>query len=897
MLRRILFILSIVLVLPVTAEAQSYDDGTCPTSGSHCIPTSNVDGSTTIDPKLKLIRQVITTEGLDSPVFGPSGAPSNIDDDAVSVTVRFDETLSEAQLDEYNSRGLRFRLREGKKVRVGAIYLATMKWSALDDLAQDEQIERIESTWSPTLWTPLNETSEIVGAAQAQVHPELDVDGDGVTIVDIDDGFDVFHPHMFHADGELYQWHDEDNTGRFDPGVDTVDIDGQKVTLRVLHAPKLDRDGSGDPAGGFDPRRDWLYADISGNQERDVGPDHGFAESDPAYGEPIFVVDDVNRNGELDPGEKLVRLDTSKFKKVVHDDHIFRRGENLIDAMDIQFSTHHGTGVTSILAGGQPGFHDRVGLAPGAELIGHGYFIDNDDSEQGGYTFEPQLNAINDAIDSGAQILLHEWTDIATMAFDGSSHIEQMMDTARDEDIIQVNPVGNLNEAGKHIHREAAAGETVDLQFYVDDGFSRGGQSVPYAVVYMSLFWQADHMPQFTLIGPDDTEVELEPSADQFGDANLYTTFQETMRGTRQQLIYLWNENPQISLETGTYTLRIEGLEHDDAVTGRITDQYSSWGLGIYWHDATQDFGTAVYPSSADSAFGVAAFAGRHSDFSAAPGDLRGYSGRGPRLDGAPMVDIAAPDDPYAALTTSDEFGPNFQEPAAFMTFGGTSGAGPHVAAAFALMMEKYPEWDAELIEEKLLDSTERDELAPDFGALPNRHWGEGQVDVFAALHGDPRQETTPELPQAELEIIAEGGQDIVFDASNSVDPDGGPLEYRFDLSYDGYWNQNWSDEPTLSASPSNLDVGSEYKVRLDVRTAEGARSGALGTFVAPDDSVPEPEPEDEDDEGDEDDDSPTLQVVEQDGRCTTTGGTPNSTFWLVFMALGLIAFSRRRQS
>src|SRR5690606_11701305 len=95
--------------------------------------------------------------------------------------------------------------------------------------------------------------------------------------------------------------------------------------------------------GILQTRADWLYADLNRDRERNVGRSAGFDEQTPAYGEPIFVVDDVNGNGRLDPGEKLVRLKTSKIRKFVDSDTSYQRGLNLIDAIEapsLEFAHH-----------------------------------------------------------------------------------------------------------------------------------------------------------------------------------------------------------------------------------------------------------------------------------------------------------------------------------------------------------------------------------------------------------------------------------------------------------------------------------------------------------------------------------------------------------------------------
>ena len=900
------FFVLCLMVTPMSVFAQSSQDGRCATADAGCDQSQHDDGSTKLDQRLGLMQQVLASEGRSSPVFGPAGAPANVDGDGAMMTVRFDDALTSAQQRHYEASGVVFEHRNGEPIRVNNIYLARVPWDALEGLAEDRHVRRIEPTWSPTLALPLEMTSQQVGAAQAQRHPDLEVDGEGVTVVDIDDGFDVFHPHMFRADGGHYEWHDENDSGRFDPGVDTVEIDGERHPLRILPGRPIETNWL---SGDFQPNKDWLYADINGNQVRDFGTENGFSESDPAYGEPLFVVDDVDNNGVLDPGEKLVRLDTSKFSKIDHDGQSFVRGTNLIDATSVQPSTYHGTGVISILAGGQPGYHDRVGLAPGVDVIGHSYIFDQQEQEQG-YSYDTQFYGISDAIESGAALVLHEWTDLVLLPPDGSTNIEQAMDHARAEGVIQVNPVGNLNQAGKHLYREVQAGEEVELGFHIDSGFQQAGQIYPYAVVYMSLYWRGDNQPEITLIGPDGNEELITLQSQSFGDANLYAAYEQTDRGTHQLVLYLWHDNPSISLDQGDYTIRLEGFNQDDAVMGRIADQYSNWGRGITWEDETIDYGTAVYPSSADSALGVAAYGGRHAGAGSAPGELRTYSGRGPRLDGEPMVTLAAPDDPYAAMTSTNEFGPHYSSPSSFMTFGGTSGAGPHVAASVALLADKYPDWDADAIEARLIESADTNGLVPAYDGLPNHHWGEGKVDVFAALLDTSRPPLDHPIPQVELQVFVDEDNRVVFDASQSSASDGAPLQYRFDLTYNGQWDTEWSDAPSLIEEKASFELDEEYIARVDARDPTGARSGALTTFAlqqedfAPDDEDDEASSNNDEDSPDssennsasEDVSEPEMEpefdlVAVESSSCSTTSGGPQA---FVFLALLFIVGIRR---
>ncbi|MGK0361434.1 MAG: hypothetical protein ACI9U2_003752 [Bradymonadia bacterium] len=56
-------------------------------------------------------------------------------------------------------------------------------------------------------------------------------------------------------------------------------------------------------------------------------------------------------------------------------------------------------------------------------------------------------------------------------------------------------------------------------------------------------------------------------------------------------------------------------------------------------------------------------------------GELRQCSGRGPRTDSAPVVDIAAPDDPLAALATGPGLDFALGHSSGLSMFGGTSAA------------------------------------------------------------------------------------------------------------------------------------------------------------------------------------------------------------------------------
>lgn len=769
----------------------------------------------------------------------PAAALMADEADGAAVWIGTRRPLSESDAAQLDRLGARLdRALDGALPR-GTVHRAFVCWSALDAVAVHPLVERVEPARPAIALRPLETIGAEQGTTRAHLRPDDGVTGVGATVAAIDSPIDVGHPHFFHADGGIYDWVDRDDSGDFSAG-DAVALEGTVAPLIVFDAgyfdPLIDPAEWQNLDDRLDPGLDWLFADLDGDGRRGVGADQGFTDDDPALGEPLFVAHDADGDGRLTPDERLFRLGTSKVRQVTIGPRTWSRGVDLVEAVDAarREDASHATGVASILLGGQPGLHRRVGLAPGAEYVGYAA------GQEGPMPFA-------DAARLGATIFLHEWSQPAGEPGDGGSLFERAMDEARADGMLQVCPLGNLNGAEKQIERAAEAGAPTRFEFVVDEGFFDGQSTRPYSAVVMHLAWTADVAPSaLRWIGPDGQSAPMltDGEARRLGAMAYSAGLDRTARGTRWLLVYFWNPDGA-GLTEGRWGIELEGLPGGTPVHGRITDDVSGWSVGVAWVGATDDRTSLTFPSTADSAIGVAAFGGR-MDFGpgwGGVGELRGYSGRGPRIDGAPVVDIAAPDDPLAALASSAL--PEFPRghSALFAPFGGTSGAGPHVAAALALYAERFPEWDADALEAHLLGTTETAGLVPDLGPLPNDGWGFGKLLVNGGLYGEsPPQNDAPSATGLTFD-----GETIAV--RDPRDPEGDPLRYRLDLGYDGQWDGPWQAEPRFDLPADRFSPGDEFVARVAIRDVFGGSTERIATFALtaldPDSGPPDAGPTD----------------------------------------------------
>lgn len=650
-----------------------------------------------------------------------SGAIAAAAEETQLVSIRFATPPSDERLASLAARGVSFIEQEGRRLHTRTVYPARASWDALAWLGGDGDIVQVESAWRPQHLPPLDVTRaqvqadvawEVVNAAREHLT------GEGITIADFDTGIDLYHPLFWRADGDTLRWIDADANGRFDAGTDAVDLDRDGVkdpgeTLGVVEAPVFG--GIENDAARYNARMDWLYGDRNGNGVRDAGPDHGFTEADPLFGEPVYITLDRNGNDALDPRERIVALRTCKVR-AIHETSgtVRRRGVDLIASEGDEYG--HGTQVAGILAGGTPGCSRFAGIAPGAELLmGNNVYV-------GEPPFIVSLETLIPwARNEGADVMLYEDGEWVWNYLDGSSNVEAMIDELAAEGIPQVVPSGNLATGHLHTRRRVPALGTADAVI-VEPLPPPGAEPV---VMWPSLLWRGrtDDIA-VVLEAPDGSRLALEGRGEfeTLGAWVVYSYLSRSPRGTAKMDIQVM-AGPGGATLAGYWEFGLENrTDHAIDVHGYTWDNLSSWsGFGI-WSPAVDEMNTSVtWPATADSAITVGSYRPRglqvHNDF----------SGRGPRIDGTPVMDLSAPGT-FVYTPAPREIAGAI---GGYGAFGGTSAAGPHVAAGLALLRQLRPGDRPGDLLKSLRANAAHDALT---GAVPNETWGWGRLRLMEAI-------------------------------------------------------------------------------------------------------------------------------------------------------------------
>ena len=713
--------------------------------------------------------------------------------DNVKVSVRFTSEITYEKIKVIEELGARFIRIDGEVMHIGSVYIMSIPWEIIYELSAMPEVEWIEALWHPRLQKTLDvSVPEIYADDVWNMKDSFDrnITGKGVLIADLDSGIDVFHPSFWRQDGGIYDWIDVDDSNSFENGIDAVDLNKNGLadpdeTLCFFDGVIYDWEGgTANDDGIFQTDVDWLYNDENNDGVRNYGTAQGFTENDPTYGELLFITNDTNDNLELNVGEKLLALNTSKIYKTNCSGNVeYTRGVDLISSGGD--SSGHGTPVSGILSGGRIGHERFVGIAPDADLMiaeAHS----NDEFE------EKYVWAAN----NDADIILIEWGEWIWQFLDGSSNLEQMMDTKASEGIIQVVPAGNLGGSAKHFLTNVSNHETSTIRFYVPT------YSPQITEVLLSVLWRnTSNQLIFEITTPTGGAGNTVVLT---GDGSIVTTADgheiysyrsNSSRGTAKMDISITREGS--SVVVGYWKLLITNNDDELETNGYILDDQSGWSGGAMFVDHITDNKTITWPATADSSITVASYSTRN-EYGQVVGALSDFSGRGPRIDDVNILDVAAPGDYDIISTASKDAG---YPHGTYRWFSGTSAAGPHVAGTAALMLQADPSLSNEEVKQVLRDTARKDEFT---GNVPNINWGYGKINASAAVEHVNKQEFGIPVV-AGWNLISVPLKQSDTNISNVLDDNGGDTAWNITRRYEPIdANDHWLTYATFKSQGHN---------------------------------------------------------------------------------------------
>lgn len=690
--------------------------------------------------------------------------------DAFMGSLRFVDRPGEREFKVLANLGVTFFDYGHGRAGSRTVYPASIPFDAVDRLRGLDFLVSVDCARFRRTPPPLVQSRPQVEADLAWQVPSPaggTLSGAGVIVCDIDTGVNYLHSNFFQLSGETFDWLDVDMSGTLTAG-DAVDLDDDGVAdagedLRWTESAGTSQYGNN--ASTYDVDFDFLYNDANGNGTRQYGPPT-FGESDPCYGERLFLTDDSNDNGSLDPGETLLALGQSRIRAIYNrDGSIHWRGVDLLTSEGDAWG--HGTQVAGIIGGGWVGLHGMSGMAPGVETL----HIDYD------YAAEPPFllpieAGVAWAVGEGADVIIIEDAEWVWEYLDGSSNVEIMINEYAEQDsVIFVVPAGNLATGHMHTHFYSDAGEVL----HANASHTILWPSFLYRGIFTTIGIQVTPPGESPVVLPLDGTTIVTPGY------RIYSNHSLSPRGTHRVDLRMAT-NPEGGSVGGDWAFSFTGPNTE--MHGYFGEDSFSWVSAGYWVNGEAGDYTVTWPATADSAITVTAYT------VAGDGDIDDYSGWGPRIDGTPIVDIAAPGrSVYSASPWN---------PGDFSYFAGTSGAGPHVAGAAALLKELVPDLDNGKCRLHLRAGAGQD------GYTTNpRRWGAGKLRIYGAITNVlSAVAETPRYPELALDAYPNPFNPWTTIRFNLPSP--GPARIRI---FDVTGREVWSREVT-AAAPGWQQVG-----------------------------------------------------------------------------------------
>ncbi|MHA2310363.1 MAG: S8 family serine peptidase [Candidatus Thorarchaeota archaeon] len=624
MVRRylILGLLIVSLVFPVT-----------PANGVSPNPVTDFAG-----PSIGLQLRMELAKGVDG--------QSHPADSGHRAILQFEQELSPRQIEYAESEGIEFARRGDSIVNVGRIYSVCV--GSMDSLLALNRIGLIRATSGEKQYVP-SLTSSVPATKAPDVWANLKengntINGSGVTVAVIDTGVTVSHPSFWRQSGGPYDV--IDFSGDY-----YVDINGNAVA-----------DSNEGPISHIDVQipatidlsNEYMFIDTDGNGVFE------FDEGDRWLG---GIDDNTNSRADL-PDEDVVIFGESKIALLFDQatGQVYERGTNLTTmGILVADSNGHGTHVASTILGGQPGYTNYVGVAPGADLIAIKSPLKSSDI----------LEAIQYAVENDALII-----NMSFSSYLGFLDGTDLEDLAVTEAFLQYGTIssiaaGNLGTSPKHAHFSVPIGANASA------GLSVG---TPPDASYVSLLWRSTDRDEHAFLKtPSGVTIDTGQFSDLVGSSfviehpelHAYAFAERSLRGMNNLLI-------QVSEDDHNWTSGSWSVGLTNPSGAAITVDAYVWdnlwtGPNLRFTTNIDNTRTISSPGTADLGVTV----GCYDD-----GALGIYSSssRGPRIDDAKTITVAAPGVSIHAASQSLS--------ALWTSRTGTSMSSPHVAGVLALIRQ-----------------------------------------------------------------------------------------------------------------------------------------------------------------------------------------------------------------
>ncbi|TFG97495.1 hypothetical protein E4H12_08440, partial [Candidatus Thorarchaeota archaeon] len=621
-------------------------------------------------------------------------AITNENGQGVSALLEFEKQLTEFEINTIESIGVKFARRGSSIINVGRFYSAIVYDEG--SVRHLSELGLIRATSGSKQFTPsIISSMEAIRADDVWNNLEINgqtVDGSGVTVAVIDTGAAWLHPafwKQYPTEFDFIFW----SSNYYVDLNDNAIAESNEGPIKAFDGPL---------GSSFDYASNYMFISIDGDDNFD------YADGDRWIGGI-----DSNGDNSIDlTSEKAVMLNISKVA-ILYDQfssNVYIRDVNLTQAVSIgdSHSTYHGTHVASTVAGGQIGMTSYVGAAPGADLI----------IIRSPLTSADILDGISFAVENDADIINMSFSSYLGF-LDGTDSEDLLVTEAfLNHGILTTAAAGNLGTLKKHARFSVPSGDSNTVLLDVGN--------LKDVNPYLSILWQSNNRDEHVLFTPPSgppidlgAYSEIAGSSFALDTENLsaYVFCEISSRGMNNIIVQISTEEHH--WQNGVWDVTITNPSGDDI----WVDSYAWDGDWIYsdmtFDSYTDNLHTISSPGTSDFAIAVASY-------SESTNSITSGSSRGPRIDGAPKPNIAAPgvsiDAARGDFLSSDDL---------WVPKGGTSMASPHVAGVLALIRQAEGNDNPWMDYSALINGAGG--LANHFD-IPLNDWGHGLLDAGSSI-------------------------------------------------------------------------------------------------------------------------------------------------------------------